>query len=128
MKWKKEVLPSATPFADALYPARAVEEQEHQLSIIHPTKQIMWPSSGNCKEPVTTTRIGGGHLGETSANLRGLYVVRVEVLGTSGGCALNTDHQGKSFGKPTCPMSGTSSVITSYNESEEDRCCHLHRE
>lgn len=31
-------------------------------------------------------------------------------------------------GKPIHPMSGTSSVIASYNESEEDQCCHFHME
>ena len=31
-------------------------------------------------------------------------------------------------GKPIHPMSGTSSVIASYNESEEDQSCRFHME
>ena len=36
MKWQEKVLPSAVSFADALYQARAAEEQEKQLSAMHP--------------------------------------------------------------------------------------------
>ena len=35
LKWQKKVLPSADSFSDALYQARAAEEQEKQLSELH---------------------------------------------------------------------------------------------
>lgn len=35
LKWKGKVLPSATTFVDALYQARAAEEQEKQLQVMH---------------------------------------------------------------------------------------------
>ena len=36
LKWQEKVLPSAMSFADALYQARAAEEQEQQLGAMHP--------------------------------------------------------------------------------------------
>ena len=36
LKWQKKVLPSASTFSDALHQARAAEQQERQLSRMHP--------------------------------------------------------------------------------------------
>ena len=36
LKWQKKVLPSTSTFSDALHQARAAEQQEHQLSRMHP--------------------------------------------------------------------------------------------
>ncbi len=35
LKWQKKVLPSAETFSDALHQARAAEEQEKQLAVLH---------------------------------------------------------------------------------------------
>lgn len=35
LKWQEKVVPSANTFADALYKARLVEEQDRQLAEIH---------------------------------------------------------------------------------------------
>ena len=43
LKWQKKVLPSAVSFNDALYQARATEEQEKQLSELH---QPAWSKDG----------------------------------------------------------------------------------
>ena len=40
LKWQKKVLPSASTFSDALHQARAAEQQERQLSKMHPPQRI----------------------------------------------------------------------------------------
>ena len=44
LKWQEKVLPSAETFSAALHQARAAEQQEKQLSNIHPSGRAMRPS------------------------------------------------------------------------------------
>ena len=57
LRWQEKVLPSAKTFNDALYQARTAEEQERQLSEMHPRDSLINSRSVHTNNRSQSTRL-----------------------------------------------------------------------
>ena len=130
LKWQEKVLPSAETFSAALHQARAAEQQEEQLSKIHPSGRAMRPAGSTTPSaPRLSTPVPSRERTDVTGR-------RSRRPGTCYECG-GSDHKWRDCPKlkPTSETPGrrsntrvttTSSNITSSQGSSEslDDACH----
>lgn len=130
LKWQKKVLPSASTYSDALHQARAADQQERQLSKLHPTVKPFSKS-----KPVTESKTADS--APTNQRLEQPKVTNQRQRGGPPKCyeCGSTSHTWRdcSLRKPTetpgkVPTSASNSAITTHSESIDEKCQWLQQE